>query len=226
MICALTKPGAGVREWRRSPKARANPQGWRDDGRIRIGHEEQLHSDAPARNARRNPARCQAFFPFTLTRHHEPESRFACRRNAARTHVSLQEVLYFAQDIVGETVHDAEPFAVIARQIVSEQDEDHDYDPNDKHILSKHGSSVARKALGGERLRRPKVQRVRRDLTQPLRRHLPVLAEDDGELGDFFDGDFAAAGGQQADVGLVDLVWHQPLWRAEADGVASRNPLH
>jgi hypothetical protein len=64
----------------------------------------------------------------------------------------------FVQDIVGEAGHSGKPLAVIARQIVTEQSEDHDDDHNGKHIFFEHGFSAARKTVGGERFRRHKVQ--------------------------------------------------------------------
>ena len=65
-----------------------------------------------------------------------------------------------------------------------------------------------------------------RALAQPLGRQLTVHAEDKGEFLHLLRRDLADASGQQPEVCLVDLVGHQPLRRAEVDGVASCDPLH
>jgi hypothetical protein len=61
---------------------------------------------------------------------------------------------------------------------------------------------------------------------QPLRRQLPVLAEDNRELVRLFDRDLAAARRQELEVRLVDLIVCKPLRWSEVDDIAAPDPLH
>ena len=65
-----------------------------------------------------------------------------------------------------------------------------------------------------------------RQSTQFLRRHVPLLAEGEGELGDFVGRDLARSRWQQARIGLINLLGGKPLRARQAERIPPADPLH